>query len=280
MLQYWIPFGIIVVALIILLVLVIKYFNQLRVLNIKDIPKMKVAELKKSIAKRKVERAAEQTLGRVGSIFVPLQKLVKDSTKSINKKIQSIEDKYRKLKSESLQPEELDDETLKKMIDEAKRMVKDERYGEAEKRYIEILSHNPSRLDVYESLGRLYLLSKQLEQAEETLTYVRLKKPEDASVLTSLGEVALMQNNKGSARDYFEKAVAIQPNNPKYLDFFIQTNIDLGETDEAKKALSQLREVNPENNKLDSFKETIKEAEKKDRERMEKLLNRKRSKKK
>ena len=53
------------------------------------------------------------------------------------------------------------------------------------------------------------------------------------------------------------QAVELEPQNPKYLDLLIEIAIICGNKDLALKGYGELRLVNPENQKLHSFKDRI-----------------------
>ncbi len=149
---------------------------------------------------------------------------------------------------------------LKRMLDEAVSLFDAEQYDEAEKKLIEVLSLDPKHADAYEYLGRLYIQTKNIDNAKEAFKHLHKLSPQDASVLASLGEIAFMENDVQSAFTYFSRAKNISPNNPKYLDFFIDAAIKKGDVMEATLALNHLREVNPDNQKIPAFEVRIEET--------------------
>ena len=59
------------------------------------------------------------------------------------------------------------------------------------------------------------------------------------------------------AKEAALQAVELEPQNPKYLDLLIETAIICGDKATAVRSLEELRLVNPDNQKLDSFRERI-----------------------
>ena len=57
----------------------------------------------------------------------------------------------------------------------------------------------------------------------------------------------------------FRVALQAEPHHPKYLDYFLESSILVGDADAAREALSALEEVNPENAKLVEFRDRISE---------------------
>ena len=57
----------------------------------------------------------------------------------------------------------------------------------------------------------------------------------------------------------YERAVSLEPLNPKYLDAYLKTAILLKNKELAQAAYDQLKIANPENKKLDQLRRTIEE---------------------
>ncbi len=144
------------------------------------------------------------------------------------------------------------------LMREGDKLTKEESFAEAEKRYIEALSIEQKNPKLYEKLGRLYLRNKQYDQARDTFRFASRLSPNDASVVASLGEVAMAREEYSDAITYFQHAVSLRPRSPRYLDFFLEACISGGDKVLAREALIQLANVNPENAKLPDFDRRIK----------------------
>ena len=93
--------------------------------------------------------------------------------------------------------------------------------------------------------------------AEETLRFLRRLYPSDHEVAFMLAEV-LRDREKGTAAlKEIQAAVALAPRNPKYLDFAADLAIVERSRPLAARFIAQLREANPENQKLAEFEERI-----------------------
>lgn len=257
MLVILIPWTIIAVCVVILVSIAIKKIPYLRAVDVASLPKVKVQELKKSLVAQRLERVGKRW-GKMLSVWLaPLARVTRSGISMLKARVAAWEEKYQRLKRESAVPESMGPEALKKLIAEAERLMKEERFGEAEKKFIELLSHDPKNLAVYEDLGALYMRTKNFDQAEETFKFILKTHSQDASVLTSLGEIELARGKPQEAATYFGRAVKKRPNNPKYLDFLIEASIQGGEFAEAERALAKLRTSNPENQKLADFEQRI-----------------------
>jgi hypothetical protein len=76
-----------------------------------------------------------------------------------------------------------------------------------------------------------------------------------------LAELLLKEKQPETALEAIESALDLEPKNPKYLDLLIEVAILLNDKKMAMDAYNELRLVNPENQKLDSFKSRIGELE-------------------
>jgi len=56
-----------------------------------------------------------------------------------------------------------------------------------------------------------------------------------------------------------QQALDIEPQNPRYVDNFIETSIILKRKDLAEEGYKQLRMINPDNQKLEVFRQRIDE---------------------
>lgn len=261
MLIIWIPLGVIVICLAVLLTIAVRKISYLRALDVLNLPEAKVQELKKTLVAKRLGRLGERWGQAATAILSPLSRLGGLGVRALKSRVIELEERYQRLKRESTGPTGMGSEALKKLIVEAEQLIKEERFGEAEKKLIEILSHDAKNFVIYEDLGALYMRTKNWDQAEETFKFVLKSRPNDASVLTSLGEIQLQRGNSEEAATYFGRAVKKRPSNPRYLDFLIEASIRGGELTEARRAVEKLRVANPENHKLVEFEERIREAE-------------------
>ena len=127
----------------------------------------------------------------------------------------------------------IDAAALRQMIDEARTEIAAGRYDIAEQKLIAVVSHDPKHVEAYEALGRMYLSQGQFAEAKEAFEFLAKLSPKDPSVMIALREVHEALGDAREAYDYYLKGRLASPNNPKYLDFFIQSAIEVGEFYEA-----------------------------------------------
>lgn len=240
-----------------------KTLPQLRMLDPSTSRDTKSRALKYEIMRQRVERAGGKHIEKVHkNVIHPIGKGFQDAVRTFAGKLTAVERKYQERRKQTGEST-LTKEQLAQFVEEGKRLMDEEMWDRAEKKFIEVISNDPKHVDAYEYLGRLYQYKKDFKLAKQTFQFLNKLSPENASVIASLGEVEEKLNNPEKAHKYFAQAVELSPKNPKYLDFFIESAIDLGHRDEAWEGLEKLRGANPENQKIDEFAAQIKDMPKK-----------------
>jgi Flp pilus assembly protein TadD len=103
----------------------------------------------------------------------------------------------------------------------------------------------------------LYLGQKNYDYAIQTLQHILKINPNDTEVIIDLGSVFKQKGDFDKALYFFSKAVELEPTKPKSLDFLVDISIIIGNKELAKSALKKLKEVNPENGKIEEFEQRI-----------------------
>lgn len=288
-----IPIIIIILCIIALIAIVVRKFPQLSTIDVSTIPEEKEAEIKNRII---TERLARKTVARINTVsgaVLPFFKFFQNRFRKVYQRAVDMERKYRKKYKPLAGQEELK-ETVAEMLVKAEKFVQDNAYASAEKLYIEIISLDAMNIKAYKGLGELYMFQKEYDQAREVYDFIVkcLQKP-DAEVYRMLGlmhkkdgelieavedlqksidlnkeraqsymELALVYKALGKYEDVYanvEEATQLVPNHPRYLDLYLDMAIELGRKSEAIDLFDRLKEVNPQNQKLDEFAQRIKE---------------------
>ncbi len=256
MLIFIIPIVFILIGISSLGILFVRKMPKLRVISVDSIPKERVRRVKEQIILQKIQRAGGE---KFRGLFKLISFVGKEGTKSARRVVQrlyAIEQYYEKLKRTASEGHHTyDEETIKRLVKEAETLVAKEELIPAEKIYIDIVSHNPKSVDAYEGLGNLYLSNGQFDQSRETLQFALRLSPNDASILVSIAELELKLDNPKAAVVHLRKAILKRAKNPKYIDFYIEASLKAGSLKDAQEGIRMLKEVNPENNKIQDFEE-------------------------
>lgn len=259
--MFWTIFLITLFALALLSLawLLWRKWHHLKIIDPATAPVAHTQSLKYKIFQERVERASDKQLKRVQeSVVKPIGQGMQNFVRRVAGKLTAVERQYQERQQQEGN-HEFDKEMLKLMLEEARKFSEEESWDQAEKKLIEVISHDAKNVEAYEQLGRLYLHKKDYDLALQTFEFLHKLSPEDPSVIASIGEVQTKLGQKEQAYKNFQQAAELSPKNPKYLDFLISAALELGDRHEAQIALDRLREVNPENQKITTFTDRLAE---------------------
>ncbi|MCX6746139.1 MAG: tetratricopeptide repeat protein [Candidatus Parcubacteria bacterium] len=254
---------IILICLAAILFIIYRKMSLLSTFDVNSIPEVKAADTKTKILEERIQRKMKVIAAKLSPFFKLLTNFLQRKSKSISESIKNWEEKYKaKHKKETLVTKE-EFETIEKKIDailkEGKDLSEKERFEESEKKYLEVLNIEPKNIEAYRGLGDIYLFQKQYEEAKQTFSHIIKLDKSDSFAFFELAEVNEKLQQPEQALANLKKALELEPNNPKYLDFFISICIIIKNKDLAQKAFLKLKEVNPENAKIEEFQAQIKE---------------------
>lgn len=256
----WFFLFVILAALLVIVVIVSGKIPQLRVIDVDSIPKERERKVKETLILQKFQRTGSAKLQGAAKAASAVVGAVSRQGRRAVQRLYRLEQYYQKLKrSEDEGIHRYSDETIKTRLEEAQALIKQEEYIPAEKIFIDIISHNPKSVDGYEGLGNMYLVSGSLDQARETLQFALRLSPGDASVNVSLAELELKLGEPKKALPFLRKAVEKRSKNPRYLDYYIETALEVGSLKDAREGIQTLKEVNPENKKIEDFEARFQE---------------------
>lgn len=287
--------GVIVICLAVIIFIVIKKFPNLSQVDVETLPKVKEENTKKRIIRERLER---EVLSRIRSSAKKLKpasdRMVLGFRNALNKTLE-MERSYRKKLEQPRTHEEKQKIEAKTddLVEEGEKLLSQNNFAEAERKFIDAIALDPKGLDAYKGLGELYFEQGKMTEAKETFEYILKLNADNYDAYSHLGNIALAQGNPEAARvmllksieldsqaavhyldlaktyreldqseeayNALQKAVGLEPNNPRNLDALLDLSIILGKKKEAKDLLAKLTEVNPENQKIEEFKERIKQ---------------------
>ncbi|MEK7159335.1 MAG: hypothetical protein AAB766_02430 [Patescibacteria group bacterium] len=273
----------IVICLSVISFIVGRKFSQVKILDVDTVPEAQTAKVRDRILIERMKRQTQRSKELIQKSASPIFLWLKNSFRKLLGRIYALEKKYQKEAAERkpLTKTELISK-LNNLLEEASGLVKQERFSEAEKRYIEIVSVDPKNIAAYEGLEGVYLSLKEYKQALQTAQFILKlleKKSRPVERETDLGQkyntitnasdvseasykvgyICQMMNKIEKAAMSFEKALSLEPNNPRLLDQMIQISIILKNKIKTLEFIQRLEEVNPENQKVKEYYEKIKE---------------------
>ena len=266
-----IPLILILVGLAVIIVIVVRKFSMLANLDVENIPAEREARFKEQIIGKRIERNLLKYYSRLSRISGPLAGAIGNFSKWIYGRLLEFRENYNKeeLKTGGVGGEEL----VSRLFLEAEELIKKDSSEEAEKRYIDVIAVDSKNVKAFRGLGQLYYNRKNYSEATQTLEHVlkllekKHENPEEnkkdeintqlASVYFDLAQISRSGENYTQAAVNLDKALAIEPNNPRFLDAKLELAIINKDKIAALDAYEHLMKVNPENQKLANFKQEI-----------------------
>lgn len=291
----WTAIGIILVAagLALIYSVLIKKFPQLKLIDLSTLAKERHAEVKARIMKTRFDRGlgviqdkTATVVGKAASSVKGVFERAQSSLKHAEARLDA--GRRKRVGNAGAGAGQRNSQTR---LEDAEHARKEARYEQAERIYIEVLKSDAKNVDAYRGLADLYIDQKLHDQAAETLEFLLRLTGDDDRALGRLGQVEASRGNFAEAEarylrsievsanatayraelgkvylsagdskrafEQFRTALHAEPHNPKYLDYFLEASILVGDQEAARGALGALAEVNPKNAKLGEFETRI-----------------------
>ncbi|NUM25048.1 MAG: hypothetical protein HUU49_00295 [Candidatus Buchananbacteria bacterium] len=268
MIIYIIPAIIIVVSLGAIIFMVFKKLPDLAMIDVETIAQEKETRVRNRIMAERLVRSSLNLKKNVGVLLKPVGEKVKEGSAKMYQKILELEKKTVSSK-QPLKKIDLHQETQDKLA-EASRLLKEGELEKAEEIGIEAIELDNQNLEAYELLVEIYIKSREYKKARETAKYLlklfnQQKAADEGSLLRrrlancygDLGYVYELEHRYSYALTNYQKAVELEPNNPRFLDLLMKISIILKNKKLALEVFSSLEQADPENAKLPEIKEEI-----------------------
>ncbi|MBI3291103.1 tetratricopeptide repeat protein [Candidatus Falkowbacteria bacterium] len=264
MIFYIIPTIIIIASLVIIIFIIFKKIPSLAAINVESIAKEKESKVINKILMERLGRGIIDLKKAVTSLTKPVVENLTRRWNSLYRKALEIENENLK-KSQPLKKIDLKQKIRERLI-EAEKFIAEENFNSAEETCISVLEIDSVNPDAYEILSKIYRGKKDYKKARETCRFLlkllnRNKALADetrlANCYADLGLIYQLENKPSSALKSFEKAIELEPNNPRFLDFLLKISIILKDKNKALEAFNNLKQADPDNKKLPELKGEI-----------------------
>lgn len=252
----------IAVCIVLILRIIIKKFPVLAVMDVENIPGQKEAKFKEQIVKERLQR---EFIKRSSLVY----RVLKFGYDYINKLFKLGYDNLYKLKEKYKSEKRVKicdrQDKINQLILRFQEMKQTENTKEAEKALIEIIGIDDSYITAFINLGELYSEGKKYKEAKETFKYAlqlsqkQGKAPEQAEISYNLSVVSKEEDNFDEAIEMIRQALDLVSNNPRYIDMLLDLCILKKDKILALDAFDKLTKVNPENQKLEEFRNRIRD---------------------
>lgn len=274
----------VVASLVVAVAIVARKFPLLAALRLEHLPKHRQLIVKGRILERRLAGKAQVALRRIGTAVKPAKAAFGKTVQRVRTKLEDLEREYERQR-QLRRPEDERRHQLNLLLTEAETLFGNGSFADAEKKYIEVVSHDPKHLDAYQGLGDVYLQLKEYDHAREVLEVAlrlsdrigtldherehhgRLGRGAAAAPRTINSELAAINGDLAEAYAglgrtseaiaHVGEAVRLEPGNPRFLDRLTELAIASGDRRRASEALAKLKQVNPENQKIAEFEKQI-----------------------
>lgn len=259
-----------ILSMLAIMVIIVRKFSVLSILNTDNIPGEKEAKFKKFLIKKRVDR----DLNKVGGIFIVfynnVKKIFVNSLGFLEKNLHKFKAVYNKKRNLSKEDK---DKLIKDLFREFETAEKKEDFEIAETKLLEVINVDQNNLRAFFFLGKLYQEMSKLTESIQTLTYalkLAIKQKRDgeledglslAEIYFSLAETGRDLERLDYALECISEALDLEANNPRYLDLILDLSIMKKDKDLAWSYFNRMSAINPENNKLLVWREKIEELE-------------------
>lgn len=286
---YLIPIFLIIVSLGVIITIIIRRLPNMAIIDVETIPQEQEEKIKNKILTERLQRSSKKHWDKIKPVLSGVWGSFRSRFYAFFDKIKTLEIRHRgKKKKKDFDIFVI----LPELLGHAREAIKKKAYREAERLLIEALTHDAKNVEAYRLLGELYFEDKNFPQAKSTYEFILKLSPDNEEAIASLAKISKIEGDLPAARDLYLKAItlndkepyyflelgmifkslqneelafnnflkanALEPNNPRTLDFLLDSSIILKKRDIAENLLAKLREVNPENQKLLEFEEKIK----------------------
>ncbi len=259
-----IPVSIIILSLAIIIAILIRKVPAVASIDIKQLPEEKQKEIKNNLIRSKIQRGLEKTIFSYDLISKKLGFLNK-FLDLIRKRVTALEEKYSRKNKRIIKSEPgVIKEKVAQLLSEAEEIQGRGEFSEVEKKYIEVIELDPLNIDAYRGLGNFYLKQNDFDEAKQTFEHVLklIKRKRAKEIVEDYINLSFVYRELGEGKRalaVLKKTLRLEPNNPRNLDLLCEASIIVKDKDSALRAYKQLKEVNPENQKLEGLEERIRE---------------------
>jgi len=266
----FVPIIFIILSLAVIIIVVMRRLPDLKSLDASSITEEREAEVKKRIFTERLARKTDELKAKISPWSKKILKILEAGIKKIYFKVIELEQKYKDREPKNQKDLEVRKDKKEVLFDQAEQLLKEKKFVEAEKIYLEIISLDNKNIAAYQGLGEIYLEKKDNNEALETFIFItkslktkkNLTNGERHLLALSYFDLARIYKSLDKfdkAKKHLAQAIKLEPNNPRYLDLMVEICIILKDKILATEYLDRFKKANLENEKIKEFSAKIKE---------------------
>lgn len=242
--------------------MIFRHFPALAVLDADNIPEEKERRIKEKIIKDRMRRKFRF----LDNFFNKISKVLNKVSYIFWSKLENWRDRKKEERMEKSLSDVSIEDKIKMIFAMAEDFINQENWVEAEKKLIEIISLDDKNFLAFSELGKVYQTQEKWQEAKQTLLYtVKLAElfPDKVNVNDfsnlnySLALINKELDDVPAAMLSLDKALEIDPNNPRYLDLMLNLCIIKKDKNLATLFLDKIKKSNPQNNNISDWEKEI-----------------------
>ncbi|MEA1963223.1 MAG: hypothetical protein U9M94_03225 [Patescibacteria group bacterium] len=277
-----IPLVLILIGLGVIIVIAAKKFSVLANLDVDSIRSEREAKFKEQIVSNRLKRNYFRYFAKFKQFSKPVGQAMGGFFIKLYKKLVEYKEDY----NEQKQTETINENIQEKLFFEIDELIEKGELEKVEAKYIKIISLDSKSIKAFRGLGKLYFERKDFNEAKQTIEHAIRLLENDYNAYESIENENLNEEerikkdyiNRNLPGAYFDlacvykqrenysesiisidKALAIEANNPRFLDTKLEISIISKDKNLACKTLEELKAINPENQKLEELARQIDE---------------------
>ncbi len=287
--------GITIVALGTMGVIVARHWNEMRLLDPTSVKSEQQRRQRYHLIEQRLQRLTSDRLEPLYRLSRRVRVLAERQARHWEARLYAFERMYRRVQSPLAAMSPSVRERVQSLMSEGKSLARDQKWVDAERRFLEVLSLNTHHIEAYKGLGQIYLKQKLYPQARETFDFVLKIRKNDDAAFSALADIAEAEGDVAQAESLHLKAVAaapkqaqhqaslatfyldreqaakakpfavraseLEPSSPKYTELCLATAVALQDVAESRHRYQRLRLLTDDANKLQAWKKKVETLE-------------------
>lgn len=273
-----------------------RHWNDIRLLDPLTIKEEQHRQKRELLIRKRFDRLRDDQLKPFRRFWRGISKGTQEGYDRLYRKLQSFELAYQNARNPFSSMTPTVREQVKLSLTEARSFMRDLKWGEAERRFLDVLALDPRQVDAYKGLGQIYLKQRLYPQAQETFAFIiKMKKADDATYAAlaeieeettkdlqkaeayrlkavdmspkqafrhaELADFYLRQEQLAKAWPEARKASELEPNSAKYMELVLELAVKLGDTKEARQRYNKLRLLSDDRSKFQYWRDKVEALE-------------------
>lgn len=281
---FWVSLILGLAAVACIAAVLFKHWKEIRLLDPDTIRTEQERKTRTHIVAQRFQR-------RLENFMVPVKHTGRGMLDRIMRSYRQVEERLSRAASNGTRPLDEPSERMGLLLGDAHALVRDGKYAEAERAYLEILKLDERQIDAYRGLASLYLAQRQYPQAKELYRFLERIHGADDACYAGLAEIAettgdvttveamrkravevapknatrhaelaayyLAHGSPEFARASARRAVDLDPDAPRNLEICLESAILLASRKEAERCYDRLRLLSVDPSRLRSYREKI-----------------------